>query len=138
MSILGLVLAMCMQVTSNPSVSCNWNGIIAGGGATGKLVSCRGHLTKDEKKSCDKEYGHPSVCECMKGSRRTIHSCDINPDRQEPMDVPAVQGSFYFGWSCTEDERCIDGLIPHWTCSDKRRVLLTDESGKRHCILFGN
>ncbi len=24
-----------------------------------------------------------------------------------------------------------------WTCTDKRRVLLTDESGKRHCILFG-
>jgi len=139
MTILGLMLAMCMQVTNNPPASCNWNGIIAAGGTTGKPVSCVGQLTKDEKKMCDKEQAHPTKCECMKCSQ--IHSCGINPDNQEsqePMDAPAVQTDFRLGWACTEDERCIDGLIPHWSCSDKRRVLLTDESGRRHCILFGN
>ena len=57
MTILGLILAMCMQVTSNPPVSCNWNGIIAAGGGIGRLVSCLDQLTKDEKKVCDKEHG---------------------------------------------------------------------------------
>ncbi len=48
---------------------------------------------------------------------------------------------------CAEGDPCLKGQewydaqcrkkLSRWTCSDKRRVLLTDESGKRHCILFG-
>ena len=85
----------------------------------------------------------------------------------EPLDVPAVQETVkskcwpaYHGysavWDCENGARppkdtsppsmvstgegveTIDGVGgKRWTCSGKRRVLLTDESGKRHCILFG-
>lgn len=85
----------------------------------------------------------------------------------EPLDVPAVQEpveSECFagdvggarGWICNNNGRVpknsrtpsymtFDGGSETikgeggylWTCSDKRRVLLTGEDGTRHCVLFG-
>ncbi len=61
------------------------------------------------------------------------------------LDVPAVQEDYIkthkggvltdcgFAY-CTAAE---DVHGQRWTCADRRRVLLTDESGKRHCVLFG-
>ena len=33
-------------------------------------------------------------------------------------------------------ERTEFHTAPVWTCADKSRVLLTDESGKKHCVKF--
>jgi hypothetical protein len=63
---------------------------------------------------------------CSNGKTFILPSCDDLPP--EPMDAPALQevnGSY------------IDAAIEvHWSCADKRRVLLTSEDGKKHCILF--
>jgi len=56
-----------------------------------------------------------------------------------PVDVPAKsyvvhEVRNYINISPPEpNERDVE----HWTCDDKRRVLLTSEDGKHHCILFG-
>lgn len=53
----------------------------------------------------------------------------------EPLDVPAVQEDTKVLHPDTDG--CYDCFTTmRWTCSDRRRVLLTDESGKRHCVLF--
>lgn len=46
----------------------------------------------------------------------------------EPMDVPAIERKQQLGGSNMYKSR--------WTCSDKRRVLLTAENGDKHCVLF--
>ena len=63
------------------------------------------------------------------------------------MDVPAVKGStgIPIKLPCTiypsnqiyvshDQDRC--EFEKEWSCADKRRVLLTGEDGKKHCILF--
>jgi hypothetical protein len=65
----------------------------------------------------------------------------------EPMDVPAIQVEKIVGLVklcpptrnfCTDSDRDIwherFGLV--WTCADKSRILLTDESGRKHCVRF--
>ncbi len=59
------------------------------------------------------------------------------------IDVPAVQElhkepNVWSEANCEYNNVCPVryDAVRRWTCSDRRRVLLTDESGKRHCILF--
>ena len=70
----------------------------------------------------------------------------VNAAKPEPMDVPAVKKDIIHRFD--KDGMCNTGefLVNHkdgiWcekqdaTCTDKRRVLLTDEGGGKHCILF--
>ena len=56
--------------------------------------------------------------------------------KPEPMDVPA---EYVCKANIKPSEICpaTDGLDPYVpTCADKRRVLLTSEDGRKHCILF--
>lgn len=75
---------------------------------------------------------------------RALNSMELaKVDCPEPMDVPATtrkQVEHHAGdsWGCgmlactTDKDIYID--VP--TCADKRRVLLTSEDGKKHCVLF--
>jgi hypothetical protein len=58
-------------------------------------------------------------------------------DPPDPMDVPAVKMSHPAGTICRHGD-CVVVEAPYetWTCTDKRRVLLTSEDGDKHCILF--
>lgn len=48
------------------------------------------------------------------------------------MDVTPIDTAPYP--PCLGDSACRH--YPKYTCADKRRVLLTDEGGGKHCILF--
>lgn len=95
-----------------------------------------GHLNAEQKKclqGMDSSYGKRIT---QKG---------------EHMDVPAIQvtehklthrkgescptNSSFGGTYCAYPEDVWED-VPHWTCADKSRVLLTDESGHKHCIRF--
>lgn len=55
----------------------------------------------------------------------------------EPFDVPAVHRDGEWDYCNPENvgtKNCFSP--PHWTCKDKRRVLLTAENGERHCVLL--
>jgi hypothetical protein len=73
----------------------------------------------------------------------------------EPMDVPAIKlptehppdcSSSSFLYGAPQDGWYIDGEAEGmtcsttrplvWTCADKQRILLTDESGGKHCVRF--
>jgi hypothetical protein len=72
--------------------------------------------------------------------------------KPEPVDVPAIkEPRMSFGsrlmtgapMLCSHHGtlskypdigQCVDGW--EWTCADKSRILLTDESGGKHCIRF--
>ena len=66
----------------------------------------------------------------------TMAYCLKSPSQPEPMDVPA---EYVCKANIKPSEICpaTDGLDPYVpTCADKRRVLLTSEDGRKHCILF--
>lgn len=84
------------------------------------------------------------ICE---GCSSYGHGIPIEGQKPEPMDVPAIRGNadviiLADGPAkiqvCDRGE-CRDHLPPQkqvWTCSDKSRILLTDESGGKHCVKF--
>lgn len=74
----------------------------------------------------------------------------VKPVAPEAVDVPAIKRGKEEVIRCTKeylgknkDAFCepVTGWImetrhEYWTCADKSRILLTDESGGKHCIKF--
>ena len=90
------------------------------------------------------QNGHKA---CIDMERQGVRFAKEGERAPEPMDVPAIQvpadselenmGGDIFG--CSNGGRlnlghCAGGHT--YSCADKSRVLLTDESGKKHCIKF--
>lgn len=75
--------------------------------------------------------GYP-LCRCNMGTGEiTPKQCSV-----EPVDVPAVQVGTRLGNDCGPDVMCFEHQIPVYSCTDKSRVLLSSEDGKKHCIKF--
>lgn len=59
---------------------------------------------------------------------------------RQTVDVPAIQETRQSDSPCNLSSSgstvCMTGPYKAWTCSDKSRILLTAEDGKRHCIKF--
>lgn len=64
------------------------------------------------------------------------------PVKPEAMDVPAVlevtpdDGLWWNVEGTGPNDVQVKGEQRRWICRDKRRVLLTSEDGKKHCVLF--
>lgn len=56
----------------------------------------------------------------------------VKEDIERP-DVTAYRCGILGGAMCLPIQ---EGPPYRWTCADKHRILLTDESGEKHCILF--
>jgi hypothetical protein len=52
------------------------------------------------------------------------------------VDVPAIQVTDGLSPMGADGRGRINVPLPRWTCADKQRILLTDESGGRHCVKF--
>jgi hypothetical protein len=76
---------------------------------------------------------HLMVSDSVCGERRPCNF--IAPS--EPIDIDAVDDSPLILFMCN-GPTCINNHTPppHWTCADKSRILLTDESGGKHCLKF--
>ena len=94
----------------------------------------QGHLNAEQKK-------------CLQGMDSSYGKWITQ--KGEPMDVPAIQvwtkaecgtPGAMIPPGCPEGQMCMTNLYAcqrvQFTCRDKSRVLLTDESGKKHCIRF--
>jgi hypothetical protein len=75
----------------------------------------------------------------------------VHEVKSEPMDVPAVESDSERIVLCSSSDTAgcsLQGFggdavglaraekVKHYSCSDKRRVLLTSEDGQKHCVLF--
>jgi hypothetical protein len=96
---------------------------------------------------------HADFCKCLPGTAPRFLDCSRAgndgsivlfpcPSKPEPMDVPAINDRVdkicvqysTLQWDGNQCDKYEDRK--HWTCAEKTRVLLTDESGGKHCIKF--
>lgn len=87
----------------------------------------------------------PVVMQSQLKCRCPSDNCDINA-KPEPMDVQAVENKVVSGTGIMTNCRPAGGYFASCdevtrtniitSCTDTRRVLLTDEAGHKHCILF--
>ena len=73
------------------------------------------------------------------------HSCgaypceDVIPTDVPAKSLPATKACAKYSTIQYDGNQCDEYVdVPHWTCEDKRRTLLTSEDGMKHCVRFPN